>query len=195
MATKPKTTKLTKNGVDILNAIRNDASLSFQERVPAATQEDIREYGSAILQFQALQNEFVDALVNRIGKVILSTRLYKNPFAMLKKGMLDYGETIEEVYTSLAKAKIYDPESAETDFMKREMPDVQSIFHKIDYKNLFKVTVQRRDLERAFLSADGVYNLVSDIVSSLYSGMEYDEFITMKQLIVEYAKKGNKSKK
>lgn len=108
---------------------------------------------------------------------------------MLKKGMLDYGETIEEVYTSLAKAKIYDPESAETDFMKREMPDVQSIFHKIDYKNLFKVTVQRRDLERAFLSADGVYNLVSDIVSSLYSGMEYDEFITMKQLIVEYAKK------
>lgn len=190
MATKPKTTKLTKNGVEILNAIRNDASLSFQERVPAATQEDIREYGSAILQFQALQNEFVDALVNRIGKVILSSRLYKNPFAMLKKGMLDYGETIEEVYTSLAKAKIYDPESAETDFMKREMPDVQSIFHKIDYKNLFKVTVQRRDLERAFLSADGVYNLVSDIVSSLYSGMEYDEFITMKQLIVEYAKKG-----
>lgn len=190
MATKPKTTKLTKNGVDILNAIRNDASLSFQERVPAATQEDIREYGSAILQFQALQNEFVDALVNRIGKVILSSRLYKNPFAMLKKGMLDYGETIEEVYTSLAKAKIYNPETAETEFMKREMPDVRSIFHKIDYKNLFKVTVQRRDLERAFLSADGVYNLVSDIVSSLYSGMEYDEFITMKQLIVEYARKG-----
>lgn len=190
MATKPKSTKLTKNGVDILNAIRNDASLSFQERVPAATQEDIKEYGSAILQFEALQNEFVDALVNRIGKVILSSRLYKNPFAMLKKGMLDYGETIEEVYTSLAKAKIYNPETAETDFMKREMPDVQSIFHKIDYKNFFKVTIQRRDLERAFLSADGVYNLVSDIVSSLYSGMEYDEFITMKKLIVEYAKKG-----
>ena len=190
MATKPKSTKLTKNGVDILNAIRNDASLSFQERVPAATQEDIKEYGSAILQFEALQNEFVDALVNRIGKVILSSRLYKNPFAMLKKGMLDYGETIEEVYTSLAKAKIYNPETAETEFMKREMPDVQSIFHKIDYKNFFKVTIQRRDLERAFLSADGVYNLVSDIVSSLYSGMEYDEFITMKQLIVEYAKKG-----
>lgn len=190
MATKPKSTKLTKNGVDILNAIRNEASLSFQERVPAATQEDIKEYGSAILQFEALQNEFVDALVNRIGKVILSSRLYKNPFAMLKKGMLDYGETIEEVYTSLAKAKIYNPETAETEFMKREMPDVQSIFHKIDYKNFFKVTIQRRDLERAFLSADGVYNLVSDIVSSLYSGMEYDEFITMKQLIVEYAKKG-----
>lgn len=190
MATKPKSTKLTKNGVDILNAIRNEASLSFQERVPAATQEDIKEYGSAILQFEALQNEFVDALVNRIGKVILSSRLYKNPFAMLKKGMLDYGETIEEVYTSLAKAKIYNPETAETEFMKREMPDVHSIFHKIDYKNFFKVTIQRRDLERAFLSADGVYNLVSDIVSSLYSGMEYDEFITMKQLIVEYAKKG-----
>lgn len=57
---------------------------------------------------------------------------------MLKKGMLDYGETIEEVYTSLAKAKIYDPESAETDFMKREMPDVQSIFIKLITKTYLK---------------------------------------------------------
>ena len=40
MATKPKNVKLAKNGVDILNAIRNDASLSFQERVPVATQEE-----------------------------------------------------------------------------------------------------------------------------------------------------------
>ena len=180
MATKPKNVKLAKNGVDILNAIRNDASLSFQERVPVATQEDIKTYGSAVLNFPGLANEFLDALVNRIGKVILSSRLYKNPFAMLKKGMLDYGETIEEVYTSLAKAKIYDPQTAETEFMKREIPDVKSIFHKLDYQNFFKTTIQRRDLERAFLSEDGVYNLVSDIISSLYSGMEYDEFITMK---------------
>lgn len=190
MPTKPKNVKLAKNGVDILNAVRNDASLSFQERVPVATQEDIKTYGSAVLNFPGLANEFLDALVNRIGKVILSSRLYKNPFAMLKKGMLDYGETIEEVYTSLAKAKIYDPQTAETEFMKREIPDVKSIFHKLDYQNFFKTTIQRRDLERAFLSEDGVYNLVSDIISSLYSGMEYDEFITMKQLIVEYAKKG-----
>ena len=98
MATKPKNVKLAKNGVDILNAIRNDASLSFQERVPVATQEDIKTYGSAVLNFPGLANEFLDALVNRIGKVILTSRLYKNPFAMLKKGMLDYGETIEEVY-------------------------------------------------------------------------------------------------
>jgi len=130
--------KLAKNGVDILNAVRNDASLSFQERVPVATQEDIKTYGSAVLNFPGLANEFLDALVNRIGKVILSSRLYKNPFAMLKKGMLDYGETIEEVYTSLAKAKIYDPQTAETEFMKREIPDVKSIFHKLDYQNFFK---------------------------------------------------------
>ena len=95
MPTKPKNVKLAKNGVDILNAVRNDASLSFQERVPVATQEDIKTYGSAVLNFPGLANEFLDALVNRIGKVILSSRLYKNPFAMLKKGMLDYGETID----------------------------------------------------------------------------------------------------
>lgn len=191
MATKPKIQTLARNNAPaLLNAIRNDASISYQERVPQATQDNIKEYGSAVLSFSATTNEFLDALVNRIGKVIITSRLYKNPLAMFKKGMLDYGESIEEIFVSLAKARIYSPETAEDEFMKRVIPDVKSIFHKIDYKNFFKVTVQRRDLERAFLSAEGVYTLVDNIIQSLYTGAEYDEFLITKQLIVEYANKG-----
>lgn len=191
MATKPKIQTLAQhNAPALLNAIRNDASISYQERVPQATQDNIKEYGSAVLSFSATTNEFLDALINRIGKVIITSRLYKNPLAMFKKGMLDYGESIEEIFVSLAKARIYSPETAEDEFMKRVIPDVKSIFHKIDYKNFFKVTVQRRDLERAFLSAEGVYTLVDNIIQSLYTGAEYDEFLITKQLIVEYANKG-----
>lgn len=191
MATKPKIQALSQNNAPaLLNAIRNDASISYQERVPQATQDNIKEYGSAVLSFSATTNEFLDALMNRIGKVIITSRLYKNPLAMFKKGMLDYGESIEEIFVSLAKARIYSPETAEDEFMKRVIPDVKSIFHKIDYKNFFKVTVQRRDLERAFLSAEGVYTLVDNIIQSLYTGAEYDEFLITKQLIVEYANKG-----
>lgn len=191
MATKPKIQTLAQNNAPaLLNAIRNDASISYQERVPQATQDNIKEYGSAVLSFSATTNEFLDALINRIGKVIITSRLYKNPLAMFKKGMLDYGESIEEIFVSLAKARIYSPETAEDEFMKRVIPDVKSIFHKIDYKNFFKVTVQRRDLERAFLSAEGVYTLVDNIIQSLYTGAEYDEFLITKQLIVEYANKG-----
>lgn len=191
MATKPKIQTLAQHNAPVLlNAIRNDASISYQERVPQATQNNIKEYGSAVLSFSATTNEFLDALINRIGKVIITSRLYKNPLAMFKKGMLDYGESIEEIFVSLAKARIYSPETAEDEFMKRVIPDVKSIFHKIDYKNFFKVTVQRRDLERAFLSAEGVYTLVDNIIQSLYTGAEYDEFLITKQLIVEYANKG-----
>lgn len=191
MATKPKIQTLAQHNAPVLlNAIRNDASISYQERVPQATQDNIKEYGSAVLSFSATTNEFLDALINRIGKVIITSRLYKNPLAMFKKGMLDYGESIEEIFVSLAKARIYSPETAEDEFMKRVIPDVKSIFHKIDYKNFFKVTVHRRDLERAFLSAEGVYTLVDNIIQSLYTGAEYDEFLITKQLIVEYANKG-----
>lgn len=191
MATKPKIQTLAQHNAPVLlNAIRNDASISYQERVPQATQDNIKEYGSAVLSFSATTNEFLDALINRIGKVIITSRLYKNPLAMFKKGMLDYGESIEEIFVSLAKARIYSPETAEDEFMQRVIPDVKSIFHKIDYKNFFKVTVQRRDLERAFLSAEGVYTLVDNIIQSLYTGAEYDEFLITKQLIVEYANKG-----
>ena len=113
MATKPKIQTLAQHNAPVLlNAIRNDASISYQERVPQATQDNIKEYGSAVLSFSATTNEFLDALVNRIGKVIITSRLYKNPLAMFKKGMLDYGESIEEIFVSLAKARIYSPETA-----------------------------------------------------------------------------------
>ena len=88
MATKPSVKSLANNSVAILNAVRNDSSLEFQNRVPAATQESIKEYGNAVLSYTATMNEFIDTLVNRIGKVIITSRLYSNPLKSLKKGML-----------------------------------------------------------------------------------------------------------
>ena len=185
MATKPKIVTLTNNSVDVLNAIRNSASINYRDYVPIATADadSIREIGATIMDYPALQNEFLNALVNRIGRVILTSKSYQNPWAMFKKGFLEFGETIEEVFTHLAKPFQFDPAVAENEIFKREIPDVRSAFHVLNYQKFYKATVSQEQLRMAFMSWDGVTSLISSIVESMYTAANYDEFITMKYLL------------
>ena len=190
MPVKPNAATLTHNGVDILNAIRNSASATYQERIPVATQDNIREIGNAMMSYQATQNEFLNALVNRIARVIITSKSYENPLRMFKKGMMEYGETIEEIFVNIAKAHPFDPILAEKTVFKREIPDVAAVFHKLNYKNFYKATISQEQLRQAFLSVEGVTDLIARIVDSMYTGSEFDEFLCMKQLIVDDATRG-----
>lgn len=188
MATTPsKMITLTNSSVDVINAIRNSASVDFQNKVPLATPnaDSIREIGTIIMDFPALQNEFLSALINRIGRVILTSKMFKNPWAMFKKGILEYGETIEEIFVNIASPEQYSAEDAANTVFRRVLPDVKSAFHVINYQEVYPVTIQDKDLRKAFMSWDGVTDLIGRIVDSMYSAAEYDEFITMKYLLAK----------
>lgn len=190
MPVRPKTSNFKYDGVNVLNAIRNSASATYQERIPVATQDNIRDIGNAMMQYQSTQNEFLNALVNRIAKVIITSKSYENPLRRFKKGMLEYGETIEEVFVNIAKAHPFDPILAEKTVYKREIPDVSAVFHKMNLQNFYKATISNDQLRQAFLSAEGISDLIARIVDSMYTASEFDEFLTMKQLIVDAANEG-----
>nr|DAT06444.1 MAG TPA: Head protein [Caudoviricetes sp.] len=192
MATKPKVKTLTNSSVDILNAIRNNASTNYRDYVPQATadSDSIREIGAVIMDYPALQNEFLSALVNRIGRVILTSKSYDNPWAMFKKGMLEFGESIEEVFVNIAKPFQFDPQVAESNVFKREIPDVRSAFHIMNYQKFYKATISNDQLRQAFLSIDGITDLIAKIVDAMYTGANYDEFQTMKYMLAKHILNG-----
>ena len=115
MPTIPNVSALTGSSVDILNAIRNSASANYRDYVPAAdpSQDSVREIGAIIMNYPVLQNEFLTALVNRIGRVLITSKMYSNPWASFKQGMLEFGETVEEIFVNIAKPFQYDPAVAE----------------------------------------------------------------------------------
>lgn len=195
MPIKPTVSQLDANSVGILNAIRDNASAEYYQAVPAAqaTTESIRAVGEQILAFQPRMNEFVSALVNRIARVVVTSKLYSNPLAFAKKGLLEYGETIEEIFVDIAKANAYDWNSTnETEqAFKRANPDIKSAFHALNMQTYYKATVSEQNLRQAFLSLDGVTDLISRIVNSLYSGAAYDEYIMMKYVIAQSLIPGN----
>lgn len=193
MPVKPKIKTLTNSSVDILNVIRENASQNYREYVPKATKDaaSIRQIGAVIMDYTALQNEFLNALVNRIGRVLITSKMYENPWSMFKKGMLEFGETIEEIFVNMAKPHQFDPEVAESNLFKREIPDVRAAFHIMNYQKYYKATVSNDQLRQAFLSWQGITDLIAKIVDAMYTGANYDEFITMKYMLARHILDGH----
>ena len=187
MPTLPIKRTFTNNSVDVLNAIRNAANTDYQDYVPIATAdaEVIREIGRVIMNSPSLQNTFVNSLVNRIGLVIMTSRMYDNPLRMFKKGIIDLGEVIEEIFVNIAKPFQFDPAVAESNLYKRQMPDVRAAFHVMNYQIFYKDTISHDQLKQAFTSINGVTDLISKIIESMYTGAEYDEFLVTKYLLAK----------
>lgn len=182
---------LNASTMDILNVIRQNASLEYQNLVPEVTKEsDIPKVGEVLYGYPALANQFINALVNRIALVRIKSANFNNEYAELKKGYLEFGETVEEVFVNIAKAREFSVEKAESRELKRTLPDVRSAFHSMNYRVQYPVTIQDEDLRTAFLSMDGMQDLIARIVVSVYTANEYDEYLLFKYLMIKAITKG-----
>lgn len=177
---------LNASTIDIMNVIRQNASYEYQQNVPkVAKASDIPRVGEVIYGTPAFANQFINALVNRIAIVRVQSATFNNPYSILKKGYIEFGETIEDIFVSIAKAIDFDPEKAAQREFQRTIPDVRSAFHTMNWRVMYPVTIQDEDLKQAFLSIDGVQNLIAKIVDSVYTAAEYDEFLLFKYLLIK----------
>lgn len=177
---------LNASTIDILNVIRQNASYDYQQNVPeVATANDIPKVGEVIYGTPAFANQFINALVNRIAIVRVQSANFNNPYSILKKGYIEYGETVEDIFVSIAKAVDFSAEKAPKREFQRTIPDVRSAFHTMNWRVMYPVTIQDEDLRQAFLSIDGVQNLIAKIVDAVYTAAEYDEFLLFKYLLIK----------
>lgn len=186
MARRIAVNTLNASTLDILNVIRANASYDYQQSVPEVTQAvDIPRVGEIIYGTPAFANQFLNALVNRIALVRVQSATFNNPYSRLKKGYLEFGETVEDIFVNIAKVVEYTPEKGEEREFKRTLPDVKSAFHVMNWRVMYPVTIQDEDLRQAFLSMEGVQNLIAKIVDSVYTAAEYDEFLLFKYLLIK----------
>lgn len=173
----------------ILGKIWLNGSTGYQQNVPNVTQGNIAQ---TIEFFQnpgarPYWNEFVDALVNRFGDVVVRSRRWENPLAPYKSGMMMWGNTIEEVAPKLIKPKTYDPNALS--LLETNAPEYVSAFHHRDFEWRFDITVNEMELRRAFLSEYGLNNFVNSIMDVPLNSDQLSEYQTMMNLIAEYEAK------
>ena len=171
------------NLVEVLNTIRDNASLDYQERIPEATRENLESIRYAMIDSDNVMvaNEFMNTLLNKLVKSVVHTKRFTNPLKPFKKGKKPLGDTIEEIYTNFLKGEQADPEGKE--LLKRTLPDTKTVYHRMNFEFQYPVTVDQKRLSKAFSSYSNLEAYINGIIAKLYDSSELDEFANMKQLI------------
>lgn len=170
----------------ILDRIWLNGTNDYQQRVPQATQASIAATQAAIFDTRNLDlyNQFVDALVNRIGDTVIHTDSWYNPLAILKKNNLRYGDKIQEIAVKWIKAHSYRDDAE--DVFKTYRPDAAVWYHEVNRREFYPITVNREELEMAFVDNYGLNRFISGILEVPRNSDEYDEYRIMMQLIAFY---------
>lgn len=171
------------NSQEILNTIWDNASTTYKERIPQATQNNITAIQEVMCDPNeaVVTNEFIGTLLNMVIKQVIHNKLFSDPLKSLKKGTKPLGDTVEEIYANFVKAKQYDETGVE--LLKRDLPDVKAVYHRMNRQDKYKVTISPEQLYKAFSSYEKLNSFIQTIINSLYNSSELDEFILMKQLI------------
>ena len=136
---------------------------------------DSRAVGDLVMSYDVTHNPFLKSLINRIAFVYVKNISYDTHLLSLKKGYIETGEIIEDVYVEIAKPFKYAPENSEKTIYKREIPDVRAAFHAMNFQIYYKQTISNDQLKTAFISWSGVSDLVSRIIDSMVSALAIDE--------------------
>lgn len=177
---------------DVMNAIWEDASLGYQERVPELVDDNFKEWATGVLN-PANFNEWADALMNRIGLSVMRNYAWANPMQSLRKGVLEYGEQIQEIYIGLIQGQQWQPKTSAADagkIFKSEIPETVAVYHRINREVVYEASFNRVALKKAFVTADALERYILTIWERLYTSDELDEYLLMKELIKLNAEKG-----
>lgn len=171
------------NILEVLNTIRDNASQTYQDRIPEATRTNLDSIRYAMIDDENIQvaNEFVNTLLNKLVKSVVHTKIFTNPLKSLKKGKKPLGDTVEEIYNNFIKGEQFDRSGAK--LLERKLPDIKTVYHRMNYQLQYPITVSREDLSRAFMSEDSLEKFITNTINTLYNSAELDEFVNIKQLL------------
>lgn len=164
----------------VLNAIYHTSSSAYQTTVPLATAKNISDVGNAVLNAPtAIRNEFMSNLYNKVGLTLIDSPVIENQFSFLRKGTLEYGQMIEDIYVGLATAEPYvtgmkDGDGIPDQFSIRKLPHY-SAFYSAILSRQYQVTRHLTDLRKAFHTGGGVEQFVAGMMNALVSRENYDD--------------------
>ena len=170
---------------EIINKVSEDMPLEHKERIEGKDGIQLLEVFD---EYPSTKNAFLEHLMNKVGKTMIYSKTWENPWAMLKKEPLKYGVAIEDLFVQMAQMKNFSEHwnsanTPEADLIRKLKPVVVALYKKINIDKKFKTTVMEKDMRKAFTNEGGLSSLVQQIVASITNSMNYHEFEFMKRTL------------
>lgn len=171
------------NSAELLSYVINQTPV-LRENIDLPKQgESINGIGKIIMKNVVYKNAFLNT-INLIGLTVITRNHWENPWKKFTdKGELSWGQQIREVITDIANVYDYNEfVNRPHDFIKTEVPNVLSYLHEINYQKFYKTTTIDEQMAMAFERGD-LFQLIDEIVNSLYEGYEYDTYLVNKYML------------
>lgn len=120
------------------------------------------------------KQEFLNSVLNKIGKQEFSNKTYTNPLKRLRGQFINGPTDIEEIYVDRVADTGYDKEGAGV--LDRVKPTVSVQYHTNTVEHGYKCTVHNKQMRKGFLNKDGLQTMAQAIINSLHTGQELDDY-------------------
>lgn len=172
----------------LFNSIRNAQDANYQARIPTATQENVAQYGLALSTYTPQYNQFANALIERIGRVIVRAARFENPLARFKRGMNPQAQDMQEIYIEPLKSEgAYNP-AGPNPLGRRNPPNISAAYHRMNRQDQYCITLDRTMFMKAFTSWERVDEFVGKLMNAMYTGAAWDEYLCMRELMTNAIK-------
>ena len=180
------------SNVDITNLVASMGSTDLHTRIGTATEQNIGNIGTTILNYSVVKNEFLNVLVNKICGQIFMNKVYTNPLSFFEKEPVPYGSTLESVFTDLITAKNFNENFGTSDVSSLigvETPPTKTEYYSKNFAKKYKISVSDQQLRTAFLNPNGLQNLINQVLTVPTNSRNFDDFQLMKGLLANASTK------
>ena len=175
---------LNASNAQILNAVRDQAGLEYQMRIPAVSDGDVSKALKELDKYTPMWNIFMSTLLNTIGLRMFNENLYENRLRPLKSGSLAFGGMVEEYSINLIQAEEYDVN--DTNVFEVKEPDMEVNWHRINSRRRYPLTINEDLIAEACESDGGLSALITYIMQTPQNSAEWDEYLLMLELLGKY---------
>lgn len=161
-----------------LKVFRSIVGSDYDRLVPSTTRANITDIGNAMVENKELKEKFFNEYLIKITSQLVRSLSFKNKFAFLKS--LRYVGTIEESFVESQNGE--DFEDGDENPFTQKKGVVKVIYHSVDRKLRYQITVTDDQLLGAFLTENGIDSLINECVNALLTKVETTEFTMVKEL-------------
>lgn len=138
------------------------------------------------------KQEFLNSVLNKIGKQEFSNLVYKNPLKRIRGEFVDGPHDIEEIYVERSSDIGYDPDGQGV--LDRVKPTTYVQYHVNTVEHGYKCTIQNKQMRKGFLTKNALSTMANTILNQLHTGCEVDEYNdcikTLKALVNSHELRG-----
>lgn len=173
------------NNSTIIGRFLLNGTNDYQQRIPDPVQAGMTATARALFDplNRDIYNNFANWLVQVPSFAYARNHSFENGLKQFVKERSFNGNFME---MQVAWVKAHSYRNDVSDILTTHYPKGEQVYHQLDYKLKYPLSIAREDMMTAFTGENGLSDLIASIMQSGINTDEYDVYNSMLQLVGEY---------